>query len=65
MAAKEIREARAKVRERERAIWNDVEAAGRDARAADAARAARRAMNDTMVRYWSKYKPSRLDTLKE
>lgn len=40
MAAKEIREARAKVREREKAIWNDVEAAGRDARAADAARAA-------------------------
>lgn len=39
MAAKEIREARAKVREREKAIWNDVEAAGRNARAADAARA--------------------------
>ena len=31
----EVTKARAKVRERERAIWNRVEAAGREARAAD------------------------------
>ena len=33
----EAREARAKVRERERAIWNHVETVGREARAADGA----------------------------
>ena len=32
----EVKKARAKVRERERAIWNRVETAGREARAADA-----------------------------
>ncbi len=33
----EVTKARAKVRERERAIWNRVEAVGREARAADGA----------------------------
>ncbi len=33
----EVRKARAKVRERERAIWNRVETVGREARAADGA----------------------------
>ena len=33
----EVTKARAKVRERERAIWNQVEAVGREARAADGA----------------------------
>ncbi len=40
MAEKEIRQARAVVREREKAIWNGVETAGREARAADASRVA-------------------------
>ncbi len=34
----EVTKARAKVRERERAIWNRVEAVGREARAADGAK---------------------------
>ena len=33
----EVKKARAKVRERERAIWNRVETVGREARAADGA----------------------------
>ena len=33
----EVTKARAKVRERERAIWNRVEAVGREARAAEGA----------------------------
>jgi len=33
----EVKKARAKVRERERAIWNRVEAVGYEARAADGA----------------------------
>ena len=33
----EVRKARAKVRERERAIWTGVETIGREARAADGA----------------------------
>ncbi len=33
----EVKQARAKVRERERSIWNRVEVIGRDARAADGA----------------------------
>lgn len=36
MAEKEIRQARAKVREREQAVWDGVERVGREARAADA-----------------------------
>ncbi len=36
-AMDEVRQARAKVRERERAIWNRVETVGREARAADGA----------------------------
>ncbi len=39
MAQKEIRQARAKVRERERAVWENVERVGREARATDAAAA--------------------------
>jgi hypothetical protein len=37
MEASEVRKARAKVRECERAIWNRVETIGREARAADGA----------------------------
>ena len=33
----EVKQARAKVRERERVIWNRVETVGREARAADGA----------------------------
>lgn len=40
MEAQEIKQARAKVRQRERAIWEDVERAGREARAAEAVKAA-------------------------
>ncbi len=36
MAEKEIRQARAKVREREKAVWENVERVGREARAAAA-----------------------------
>ena len=39
MAEKEIRQARAKVRERERAVWENVERVGREARASDTAAA--------------------------
>lgn len=39
MAEKEIRQARAKVREREQKVWEGVERAGREARASDAAAA--------------------------
>lgn len=37
MDPKEVRQARAKVRDRERGIWTDVERIGREARAADVA----------------------------
>lgn len=42
MEAQEVKQARAKVqqRERERAIWTEVERAGREARAAEAVKAA-------------------------